>query len=257
VRDTSARRWGHASAIVGGMAIMVGGFGGPAHQRLGDLWQMALSTAAPPGMVPVQEWRWAPLAAAGPAPCARIHHSAITLAGSVWVFGGRSSPTLAFNDLHALDVAAAEWRRVVPTDGGLRASNGTGEGDGDVKGESGDDGVPSPRWRHAACALDAQLGASSAMAVFGGRDAVGLVDVGMHIFEPASGSWSRLNVRGDCLTPRHSHTMTNWGNQLLVVSNSSALLIQLQPGVPPEFVCHAGIHCPIALPPTLHASLLL
>lgn len=64
---------------------------------------------------PLTQWEWRSLGATGEAPTPRWAHTAVTLGGAVFVFGGDGSASEdgsgAMNDLYRLDVVARKWKR--------------------------------------------------------------------------------------------------------------------------------------------------
>ena len=194
-------RWGHATAMVGGVLAVLGGWrGAGVHRRSG-----ALLTSATEG----QEWEERALvptateAARGEAvPLDRMGHCVAAAGeGELLVFGGRTHPGRCFNDLLRVRVADATYE-IVHTDGE----------------------APPARWRHTftyAGELDDADdgdgdGPTRVYLVYGGWDgARALGDAHALLVGSRAGArtyaWAPVGVEGDVPegAGRFSHTLTS------------------------------------------------
>uniref|UniRef100_A0A832IA22 T9SS type A sorting domain-containing protein n=1 Tax=Eiseniibacteriota bacterium TaxID=2212470 RepID=A0A832IA22_UNCEI len=155
----------------------------------GDLWSLDLSPAP----------AWSPLSVQGPAPSARLGHSALydPAGDRMIVFGGDDGGVSVLNDAWALDLAgAARWTSL--------NTSGT---------------PPPPRFNHTAV-LDPARGR---MVVFGGTDgATPLGDAAA--LDLATGAWSALAPAGSPPAPREGHVAA-WdaaGDRMVVCGGRTA-----------------------------------
>ena len=108
---------------------------------------------------------------------------------------------------------------------------------------------PTPRWRHASCAI------TQSLVVVGGRDDKGFADMAIHTFDtskivlmmsadvsklllPISDRnhidfidawiWKRVDAVGETPIPRHSHTLTQWQDGFVMVCTYVCLLVCCQ-----------------------------
>jgi hypothetical protein len=160
-------RGGQTGALIGNLFVMFGGtFYQEKFQYLNDLWVIDTDTM-----------EWHKPKAAGHPPGARYGHSAAVVDTCVYVFGGKGSSKVLFNDLHMLDVVRWTWSLVPSTTA-----------------------PPLGRFGHSMVAVGDKL------VVFGGWDGVSAMN-DLWVFDTTATSWIKPVVGGPPPSPRHGHTM--------------------------------------------------
>ena len=156
-------------------------------------------------------------AAASAGPCPRMHHTATTIGGEIFVFGGvrldvsggNNSGTGAsaaeeetLGDLWAYNVEDLEWR-LVDADG----NEGFNEGDGVAATRDGDagplpaaDAPPTPRAGHVAAAV-----ADRFLLIWGGAAGNALSDRDLHVYDVQARRWIKPMVTGQSPKQRSGH----------------------------------------------------
>jgi N-acetylneuraminic acid mutarotase len=148
-----SRRYAHAAAVVGTTVLVHGGYN-TRETYLGDLWAFDTVTC-----------RWREVVPRGMAPTPRYAHAAVSVGGTMWVFGGCAELS-CFREMWALDTATATWTKVA-----LRGI------------------TPSPRAYHIAAAIGRTI------VVFGGRAGATYFN-DMFTFDIDSLTWQKVDQRG-------------------------------------------------------------
>lgn len=159
--------------VFGGFGLQPGSNTKAGHKRLADT---AVYTVKDGTLV------WKRLAAQESEPAPRQYHSCTSFGSVALLFGGRSSPRQAFNDLWWFDVPRGIWMQV------------------DFPGKG-----PSARYRHAA----ARYG--SFLIIHGGIDAQGNVLNDLWLWNKRTAGWDELSFSED-REDRHSHQLVASSN---------------------------------------------
>lgn len=159
-----AARTTHSAVVIDGKMYVFGG--GKDYNPFDDFHVYDPATGG--------SWTNISVPSSGTMPGARFHHSAVTIDGKMYVFGGENN-AFALNDLHVYDPAeGGRWTDIsVPTFGS----------------------PPTARYGHTAVAIDGK------MYVFGGSDGSdGKND--LYVYDPkAGGRWTDISVPTSGLVP--------------------------------------------------------
>lgn len=182
-----AARSGHSAVLVAGGIVVFGGAN--TEETLGDAHMLDLDTG-----------RWEPLAVQGSSPGPRTNHAAAAGPhGRMYIFGGYDANGFFLNELWSLSVSrgaaadgrpdapVASWELVVPVGA-----------------------VPAAREGHTLTAVERRL------VLFGGFVAGAGPSNDVHVFDPATRVWSRLQVGGALPPPRQAHAAARHGSSLVV-----------------------------------------
>lgn len=119
-------------------------------------------------------------------PPSREHHVSVLAGQTLWVFGGRTSPSIAFNDLWSFCLATRKWtEHKVP--------------------ESG----PIACYRHSAVLYDDK------MVMFGGRTQHGFVNH-LWVLDLKSGNWHKPACTNTAPSPRASHSAAVYNDLMYI-----------------------------------------
>ncbi|KAJ1967331.1 tRNA methyltransferase ppm2 [Dispira parvispora] len=220
-------RWGHTATAVASLnstMVVFGGFGSPdgvssrsklTHKRLADPLCITRPDPSPDYKVTVLEGSTS-------LPCSRMYHtmSAVPGTSSIVLFGGRSGPLTAFNDVYIVDVTTAPegrqaaWRCVSPGTPVTKPTKGSTNAnetcDSATNVELRDDSQPCPRYRHAACVIP---GDDPVLVIHGGRNPRQGVLGDMWRWNLATMQWELISLAPQDGCPRnvlpacYSHTM--------------------------------------------------
>lgn len=164
-----AARGGHACLAVGNLVIVFGGTsysGDSKFTYMNDLWALDSDTM-----------KWHKPSCAGRAPGARYAHAACVVGYKVYIFGGKGSSGVLYNDLWCLDVERWAWEHV----------------------PSSTAAPPAARCGHSLTAVGDKL------AVFGGWDGTRNWFNDFWLFDISTFTWVKPAATGMAPQARHGH----------------------------------------------------
>ena len=187
-KKTSSMRWGHSANLLNNNNIIIfGGYGGSkSHARLNDVLLVN------PNTLEMTE----PFVSGVP-PSPRMFHTSSLYKESIYIVGGRESPTNALNQVYQLSCGDQYSWKQIETQGSFPA-----------------------RWRHSASVIN------NSIYIFGGRSQDNVFNdcfkLNLETME-----WTKVETSGNIPSPRYSHTSNVINStQLLIfggISNSSTL----------------------------------